>query len=61
MNTVILVQPTESAAWKILPGFYADFQSARDMIGLIRSSYSSGAFFAIEHADDVARKGYQVA
>ena len=61
MNTVILVQPTESAAWEMLPGFYANFQSARDMVRLIRSTYSSDASFAIEHTDDVARKGYQAA
>ena len=61
MTTVILVQRAESEVWEMLPGRYANFQSARDMVQFIRGSYSSGTFFAIEHAYDVARKGYQIA
>ena len=61
MSVVILSQPTQSAAWTVLPGTYQTFQDARDMVAFIHSSYGPEASFAIEHADDISRKGYGIA
>ena len=61
MTAVILSQPDQSAAWTVLPGTYQTFQDARDMVAFIRSSYGPEASFAIEHVDDISRKGYGIA
>jgi hypothetical protein len=61
MTAVILAQSSEFAAWQILPGSYANFEEARSMVQFICSSFSAGTLFAIEHADDVSRKGYKIA
>ncbi len=61
MTSVILAQSSEFAAWQILPGSYANFEEARSMVQFICSSFSAGTLFAIEHADDVSRKGYKIA
>ena len=58
MNTVILYRPAESETWAVLPGTYTDFQHAADMVNFIRYSCPATALFAIEHSDDVSRKGY---
>jgi len=61
MTVVILSQPSQSAAWSVLSGTYQTFQDAREMVEFIRSFYGSDASFAIEHADDISRKGYAMA
>jgi hypothetical protein len=61
MTSVILLQSAESADWEMLPGSYDSFQDARDMVQFIRSSYGASASFAIEHVDDLSRKGYSIA
>ena len=61
MTVIILVQLNESAAWTALPGTYSNFQEAREMAEFLRLSYGPDASFGIEHADDVARKGWTLA
>ena len=61
MAVVILSQPNQSAAWSVLPGAYQTFQAAREMVEFIHSSYGPDASFAIEHVDDISRKGYSMA
>ena len=61
MTVIVLVQSSQSATWKALPGSYPTFQDARDMVQFICGTYGPDASFAIEHADDLARKGYVTA
>ncbi len=58
VTAVILVQSSESSDWAVLPGTYATFQDARDMVGFIHSSYGPTASFGIESVDNVDRKGW---
>ena len=61
MSVVILSQSHQSAPWIVLPGAYQTFQDAREMVEFIHPSYGPDASFAVEHADDISRKGYGVA